>query len=309
MKNSWHLGKLAGIDVKLHWTFLLIPVWILLSTLLSGGSVAVAAAYTTLVLAVFGCVVLHELGHALAARKFGIQTSDIVLLPIGGVANLERIPRVPSQELLIALAGPAVNVVIAALLFAWMAIAPINGIFGWFVFNIALINIGLVLFNMLPAFPMDGGRVLRSTLAMVLSYRKATQIATLVGKLAAIGFGFWGLFSGQLILMLVAGFVFIAASAEAARNQLDFLASEQGDLIYTSDVATRSKPNSLPRICAEWNVGSALGWLSRNTSERFSVVKNGSIIGFATVHDLQLAAATGKSMWPVEKLLLVQFVG
>ena len=241
MKNSWHLGKLAGIDVKVHWSFLLIPAWVLFSTVVSGGTIAAASTYLVLIFAVFGCVVLHELGHALAARKFGIATHDIVLLPIGGVANLERIPRNPRQELLIAIAGPSVNVVIATLLFAWTAVSSFGGIAGWFIYNIAWVNVGLVLFNMLPAFPMDGGRVLRSLLAMFVSHQKATQAATSVGKVAAIGLGFFGLFSGQLILVFIAGFVFIAATAEAKRSKLEAWTNENEGLIFISD---RQHPHS-----------------------------------------------------------------
>ena len=155
MMNSFELGKFAGIDVKVHWSFFLLPAWILFSTLLSGGSLATASGSVLLILAVFACVVLHEFGHALAARKYGIGTHDIVLYPIGGVASLLRIPKNPLQELVIALAGPAVNVVIAAVLFGLMAVVPLAGFAGWFVFNLALVNVALVVFNMIPCVP-DG---------------------------------------------------------------------------------------------------------------------------------------------------------
>ena len=196
MSNSYYLGKLAGIDVKLHWSFLLLPAWVLFSTLGAGGSVAAAAPALALLIGVFGCVVLHEIGHALAARKFGIATHDIVLYPIGGVASLLRIPKNPLQELIIAVAGPAVNVVIAALLFGWLAITSLNGSAGSFVHSLAWVNVGLVIFNMIPAFPMDGGRVLRSTLAMFSSHYQATKIATSVGQVAAVGFGLLGSLAG-----------------------------------------------------------------------------------------------------------------
>ena len=299
MTNSMQLGKFAGIDVKIHWSFFLLPAWILASTLLAGGTTATASASIVLVLAVFGCVVLHEFGHALAARKFGIDTRDIVLYPIGGVASLYRIPKNPVQEFVIAVAGPAVNVVIAAALFACMAVVPLTGFAGWFILNLALVNIGLVVFNMIPAFPMDGGRVLRSVLAMFTSHYRATKIATEVGRLAAIGLGLLGLFSGLPMLMLIGVFVYFAASAETRRNEqslrVDEMAETQQGIYFTSDVVpTDLATDSLPKIYADWQIKSALHWISRRAGERFSVVKNGMVIGFASVADLQFAVASGK---------------
>lgn len=199
------LGRILGIDVSLHWSLLLL---IAFYGVTSGTAVLTAA--------VFGCVLLHELGHSMAARQFGINTDSIVLLPIGGIASLERMPRNPYQELWIAVAGPLVNVVIAAALYLSLpliaAVAPSSQM--WFVYLIGA-NIFLVLFNMLPAFPMDGGRVLRSILAMNMSYLSATQIAAKVGRMMAVLLGTVGLFYGHFMLMLVAVFVFFAGSAEA----------------------------------------------------------------------------------------------
>ena len=312
MANSWHLGKLFGIDVKVHWSFFLLPAWLMFSTLLAGGSAATASASIVLILAGFGCVVLHEIGHALAARNFGIGTHDIVLYPIGGVASLLRIPKNPIQELVIAVAGPAVNVVIAAALFAWMAVAPLAGFAGWLMLNLAWVNVALVVFNMLPAFPMDGGRVLRSVLAMFTSHYRATQIATSVGKVAAVGLGLLGLFSGQPMLMLIGVFVYFAAAAEARRNELvaryESTAHPSSGVHFTSDVTDRVVASeSLPKVYADWKAESALRWISRHASERFSVVKNGIVIGFASVSDLQRAVASGKGTRPVEEVLGVQF--
>jgi len=213
------LGDIAGIGVYIHWSFWLLPAWILLS---ADGSFAGALASVIFVFAVFGCVVLHELGHALMARQFGIGTRDITLYPIGGVASLERMPRRPAHELAIALAGPAVNVLIAAVLFAVLVVGDIGtgGLLldfagGSFLANLLFVNVALVVFNMLPAFPMDGGRVLRAFMAMRLPYLRATEIAVRVGQAVAVVLGLVGLVTGGTLLF-VAFFVFLAAQAELA---------------------------------------------------------------------------------------------
>lgn len=204
----WKLGQILGIDVSLHWSLLLL----IGLTALTGGGLLGALLFA----AVFGCVLLHELGHSMAARQFGIETNSIVLLPIGGIATLERMPRKPIQELWIAVAGPLVNVVIASVLYFSMdaikALAPSTLGF----FQVLLVaNVSLVLFNLLPAFPMDGGRIFRSLLAFRLPYGRATEIAASAGRVVAVGLGLTGLFYGHFMMALVAAFVFYAGSAEA----------------------------------------------------------------------------------------------
>ena len=225
--KSWKLTRIAGIDVSVHWTFLLLLGWIVLRTISSGGTLAILANHLLLIIAVFACVVLHELGHALAARQFGIGTRGITLLPIGGVARLERMPREPFQELWIALAGPLVNVVIAGVLLFAISLTSMAAPFSiaalstlGFLQQLFWINVGLVLFNLLPAFPMDGGRVLRALLAMIMSYQNATQNAASVGKVMAILLGTLGLFVNPM-LVLVAVFVFFAGAAEARMVESD----------------------------------------------------------------------------------------
>jgi Zn-dependent protease len=222
-RTGWSLGlgRVAGIDIRVHATFVILLAWIAVSQIAAGHGLRTAAAGIVLILCVFAIVVLHELAHALVARRFGVRTRDITLLPIGGVSSLERIPDQPRQELLIAIAGPAVNIVLALALFGVLALlrlplAPseLRG-GGSFLAQLAWINVGLALFNLLPAFPMDGGRLLRATLALRMDYDRATRIAARFGKAAAVGFGLLGLFFNP-ILFLIALFVWIGAQQEAA---------------------------------------------------------------------------------------------
>jgi len=227
VRGSLRLLRAFGIDISVHWTFLLLIAWVVFDATRRGANAAGAAAAVVFVVAIFVCVVLHELGHALTARRFGIQTRGITLLPIGGVAALERMPTEPVQELLIAVAGPAVNVAIAGVLFPVayfvgdieMAEAPLAATGVGFLGQLALVNLALVVFNMLPAFPMDGGRVLRALLAIWMDYGRATAIAAGAGQVMAMLFVMWGLFGGNPMLVLIAVFVFLGGQAEAHAAQ------------------------------------------------------------------------------------------
>jgi Zn-dependent protease/CBS domain-containing protein len=214
--------RIAGIQLRVHVTFLLLIAWLGFNYYATGGSAA-AASGVLFILLLFLCVVLHEFGHALTAKHFGINTPDITLLPIGGVARLERMPEEPKQELMIAIAGPLVNVVIAVCLFLVIGsrqmFSPTTAHGGNALSQLLSINIMLVLFNLLPAFPMDGGRVLRALLATRLSYARATQIAATIGQGCAFIFGFIGLLYNPL-LIFIALFVYIGASQEAALAQM-----------------------------------------------------------------------------------------
>lgn len=222
MKWSFHLVRIAGIDVRIHATFFLLLAWFGFVYYAEGGPAAVFAGLSFIIL-LFVCVILHEFGHALAARAYGINTPDITLLPIGGIARLERMPDKPWQELVVALAGPAVNVVIAFALYIVVGRLLVPGEFqavaeggGSLLSKLLAINVMLVAFNLLPAFPMDGGRVLRSLLAMRLKHARATRIAALVGQIVAVIFGLLGLFGGNPFLLFIAVFVFFGARAEAS---------------------------------------------------------------------------------------------
>jgi Zn-dependent protease/CBS domain-containing protein len=221
MRWSYRLGKVAGIDVNVHITFTLLIAWVLLTHWLTGQTLSAAVNGLAFVLAIFGCVLLHELGHALAARRFGIGTRDITLLPIGGVARLERMPEKPLQELWVALAGPAVNVLIAVVLYVWLVLtsqlvplSQVGVVTGPFVERLLVVNVLLVVFNMIPAFPMDGGRCVRALLAMRVEYAQATRIAARVGQGIAVGFAVLGLFSNPFLL-LIGVFVWLGAAQEA----------------------------------------------------------------------------------------------
>lgn len=226
MKASWKIGRLAGIEVHVHVTFLLLLGWVALTQFLVRHDWRDALGGLGFILSLFAIVVLHELGHALMARRFGVRTRDITLLPIGGVARLERIPEQPRQELLVALAGPAVNVVLAGLLFALLratggVTTPVDLQHGEapFLTRLLWVNVSLALFNLLPAFPMDGGRVLRSLLAMRMPHARATAIAATIGRGFAWVLGFIGLFSNPFLLF-IALFVWIGATQEAGQARM-----------------------------------------------------------------------------------------
>ncbi len=239
MGRSLKIGQFAGIGVFVHWTFFLLVAWVAWiaydQAAASGTAAAEQPARAVLsgvvfILALFGCVVLHEFGHALTALRYGCKTRDITLLPIGGVARLENMPEVPLQEFWVAVAGPAVNVVIAGVLFVVLvvlgqpyAFKGITLVGGAFLPKLMWVNVALVLFNMLPAFPMDGGRVLRALLATQMPRVKATRVAASVGKMMAILFGIGGLLSGDWMLLLIAVFVYIGAQAEAQAAEIRYI--------------------------------------------------------------------------------------
>jgi len=226
MKGSVSLGKIAGIRIKVHWTFLLIFVWVVFVEMRQGGNLSSILFNAAFILVLFACVVLHELGHALMARRFGVVTRKITLLPIGGVASLQKIPEEPYQEFLVALAGPLVNVVIALLLLFFVPIGNFTGLsqveqletlrelsLQNFLLYLFLANTILVVFNLIPAFPMDGGRVLRAVLAMYTDRVKATSIAATIGQVIAFIFLFLGL-TMNIFLIFIALFVFVGAYGE-----------------------------------------------------------------------------------------------
>lgn len=221
MRWSYTIGRIGGTEIKVHVTFLLIVGWWALIGYSQGGPAAALTSALAL-LALFACILLHEFGHILMARRYGVRTPDVILLPIGGVARLERIPDEPKQELLIALAGPAVTLAIAGIL---LAVLRLSGSHAQvtelseqqpFLAQLVSVNLYLLLFNLIPAFPMDGGRVLRALLASRMGLLRGTRIAATLGQTFAVLGGLYGLTRPEPLLVLVAFFVFLGANAEAA---------------------------------------------------------------------------------------------
>lgn len=221
MPWSLTIGSIAGTQVRVHITFLLFLGWIFVASWLLDGPAAAWSGLLFMVL-LFACVLAHEFGHIFAARGFGVATPDVTLLPIGGLARLERIPERPHEEFLISIAGPLVNVVIAfGLVFLLGAqlnmgnLAAVESPKTSLIDKLAVVNLFLVVFNMIPAFPMDGGRVLRALLATRLGFVRATEVAAVIGQGFAFALGFAGLLFGNPILIFIAIFVYLAASGEA----------------------------------------------------------------------------------------------
>lgn len=302
MKWSLRIGRLFGIDVFLHFTFLLLLLFLGFAFWQTTQSLVAALRGVAFLIALFGCVVLHELGHALMARHYGIRTRDITLLPIGGVARLEKMPDKPMQEFWVALAGPAVNVIIAAVLFLWLiatnGFSPMEQMSitgGAMLQHLMVINIFLVAFNLLPAFPMDGGRVLRALLATGLGQRRATMIAANIGQVMAILFGIVG-FLYNPILIFIAIFVYLGAQAEAGVAELQ---SALEGLSVSDAMMTRFRT-----LAATDVLGKAVEELLAGSQQDFPVMESEFPVGLLRRNDLvkalsegRLEATVGDCMW------------
>jgi len=298
MKWSWKIARLWGIDVYIHATFLLILAWVGYSYWVQFGRVNAVLGGILFILTLFACVVLHEYGHALTARRFGVKTRDITLYPIGGVARLERIPEKPIEELWVAIAGPLVNVLIAALLGALLlatgGLDP-GGMFnmtsGSFLQRLLAVNVLLVAFNLLPAFPMDGGRVLRALLAMRMDHVRATQIAATIGQGMAFLFGLAGLF-GNASLLFIAFFVWIGAEQEAhmarIKNTLEGIP------------VSRAMQTNFEVLAPRDTLGRAAELILAGSQHDFPVVEAGRVVGVLERDALMKALATGGQGQAVE---------
>lgn len=287
MKWSLNLGKIAGIKVKIHWTFLLLIIWIIGIELERGSSTGDIAFTLGFVMTVFLCVVLHEYGHALTARRYGIQTDKIMLLPIGGVANIQKMPEKPKEELLIAIAGPAVNVVIAGLLALALPLQDIltrdpeilirEASLEHFLFLLMVVNIFLVVFNAIPAFPMDGGRVLRALLAMKMTRIQATKVASRLGQFFAIIFIVAGFFY-SLILVLIGVFVFFGAYSEnMIIQQLEYVKGIPVKEIMIPDFLTLHPDDTLQ---------NAVEKFKHKSDTNFLVMEGDELLGILTLQSL-----------------------
>ena len=301
MPWSLKIGRIRGINIFVHATFLLIVGWAALAGWSQEQSVAGAIYQVIFILALFGCIVLHELGHALAARRFGIKTRDITLLPIGGLARLERMPKEPLQELAVALAGPAVNVVISFVLaIGLLAAGQYRGftaeavLEGSMLERLMVVNVFLVLFNLLPAFPMDGGRALRALLATRLGPLRATRIAASVGQGMALLFGFVGLFSNPF-LVFIALFVWMGAAQEAAMAQAEALLGHVP--------AERAMIRDFYAVRRDDPLGKAVQLGLTGAQTDFPVLEDGRVIGVLTQTDMLKGLAERGGQGRVEDVM------
>lgn len=281
---SWNVGRISGITVSIHATFLLLVAWFAVAYWFEVGNLGRVASGVALFLLLFGCVLLHELGHALTAQRFGFNTREITLLPIGGIARLERMPDDPMQSLWITLAGPAVNIAIAAALFVallvtgtWQPITDISLTRGPFLERLMVVNMSLVIFNMLPAFPMDGGRALRAVLATRLDDRRATRIAAYIGQGMAVLFALVGWLANP-ILMLIALFVWTGAAQEAA--MADVRAAFRGIPV------ARVMLTAFKTLTPDEPLSAASELLQHQGQHAFPVMLDGRLVGLLTRHDL-----------------------
>ena len=302
MRWSWKIGKVAGIGIFVHWTFLILVAWFVFMYVKAGAGFVGTLRGLGFLAAVFGCIVLHELGHALTARRFGIQTRDITLLPIGGVARLERMPEDPTQELLVALGGPVVTFVLAVIFFAavvvggdLLAIFELDLVRGRILAKLFWVNGILLAFNMLPAFPMDGGRVLRALLHYSLDYVRATQIAAVAGQVMAVLFGLLGLFIGNPFLLLIAVFVFLGAREEARSVRVRSIC-EGVPVQYAMITRFRT-------LSPQDSLSTALDELLAGDQEDFPVVEDAMLTGLLTRADLIKGVADRGREAPVRDVM------
>ncbi len=266
---SVNIGSIAGTAIRIHFTFIIFLAWIFLASWADGGAAAAWHGLAFMVL-LFACVLAHEFGHIFTARAFGVPTPDVTLLPIGGVARLARIPDEPLQEFLVAIAGPLVNVAIGVVLIAIAAgkfdvqqLAGAQITKGSLIVGLAQVNIFLAVFNMIPAFPMDGGRVLRALLATRMGHLRATEIAASIGQLVAFGLGFLGLF-GNPLLIFIAVFVYLAASSE---SQLVAIRAMSRDVPVSAAMMTE-----FATLTPDEHIDAAIETLLRTSQSEFPVI-------------------------------------
>lgn len=301
MSWSINIARLRETTIRVHLTFFLLVAWIAAAQGSAGG-LAAALDGALFIMLVLVCVALHELGHAAAARRYGIRTPDITLYPFGGVASLERMPEKPTQEIVVALAGPLVNVVIAAAL--WVVIGARFDLADMtqmmeaqmsLMGRLAAVNVVLVVFNLIPAFPTDGGRVFRALLALRLGSVRATRIASGVGQALAVAFVFLGLL-GNPLLALVGVFLFVAATSENRAVAERALAGG----FRVADAMVRRFEALRPGARA----ADAARMLLATTQQEFPVVDDdGRLSGMVLRADLVAALKSGGDEVPVESFM------
>lgn len=309
--RSWSLrvGKLFGIEVFIHWTFWILIAWIFLMHFRAGDSLRQGAWGALFVLALFGCVVLHEFGHALTARRFGVVTKDITLYPIGGIASLEGMPEKPGQELLVSIVGPFVNLAIAALLWIYLNVsgrmpnlAEFNAADGIvelpFLFSLFFANIVLAVFNLIPAFPMDGGRAFRSILAFWIDKTTATRIAAAIGQFLAIIFVFLGFFY-NFWLVFIGLFIYLGAGGEAAYAQIQ--------LALTGLTVKDALMRKFTILKPEDDLGRAVDALLNSQEYEFVIADAGKPVGILTKNEIIRGLSEGGKDAPVTAFMNSNF--
>ena len=313
MGGSFKIGRFSGIDVRVHWTFFLLLAFFAFIGYQASGSPLGALTAVIIIVALFLCVLLHEFGHSLVAQRLGIEIHSITLLPIGGVSNLESLPEKPADEVKITLAGPLVNVVLApiffglALLFGGSLSVPTNiltGVdsLGQAFAYLGVINVALVVFNMIPAFPMDGGRVLRGLLATRLGPVRATNISSTVGQTFAILFIVFGFLSNNFLLALVGFFVFLGASGE---NQMVRQREQMRGLAVADVMGTKRRTES---VTPYHNFGQILDSVIHGYQEDFPVLdEDGEIVGIITRNEIMTAAHSPDRYSSVRDLMKTEF--
>jgi Zn-dependent protease/CBS domain-containing protein len=291
MRWSLPIGSVAGTVIRIHVTFLLFLVWLWALFFRQGGTEA-AWQGTTFIVLIFFCVLLHELGHVFAARYYGVKTRDVTLWPFGGIASMKRMPEKPSQELAVAVAGPAVNVVIIAVLALWLgprlgaeSLAELDSPTLSMAAKVLWANVILVVFNLIPAFPMDGGRVLRALLAMRIGNARATKLAASIGQAFAVIFGILGILYNPM-LIVIAVFVFLAASGEAKNAELNAMA--RGALVSDAMI---TEFQSLPTNAT---INDAVDALIRTTQTEFPVVDGAGRLRGVLLRDAMIKALKEK---------------
>jgi Zn-dependent protease/predicted transcriptional regulator len=290
VKAAYRIARVSGIDIKIHLTFPLI-LFLIGAEWASRHGTAGFIFGVLLALALFTCVTLHELGHSLAAQAFKIPVREIVLLPIGGVAMFGKLPEKPGQELVIAAAGPAVNVVIAGLLmlFAGPVLTTLDGqglvegvipppSIETFIFWLLVANLTLVAFNLIPAFPLDGGRMLRALLAMFTNYARATKIAAVIGQVFAVLLGVWGLTNNNFILAIIAVFIFFGAGVESFQ-------AKAKTVLHTLRVGDAYNKHAIELVPGD-RVSRVVDYILTSYQPDFGVVLGGNLLGVVTRDDV-----------------------
>ena len=313
MGSSFKIGRAFGIDVKVHWTFLLLLAFFAYAGYQRSGSLLNALVTALVIVALFVCVVLHEFGHSLVAQRLGIEIKDITILPIGGVARLRSLPERPMDEVKIAVAGPLVNVVLApiffgiAILLGASPLDPANILaggdsLGQIFAYLGLINVALVVFNLIPAFPMDGGRVLRGLLASRLGPVRATDISSAIGQIFALGFFLVGLLGGNFLLALVAVFIFFGANGEAQMVRQRELTR---GMIVSDVMGTRPR---LETVTPYHTFGQVLDSVIHGFQEDFPVVdEDGKLVGMITRSEIMAAAHSPERYAAVRDVMKTDF--